>query len=96
MAAPDEPPYPPAVILTKEYLMNFFEGFAIAVLLLLFILMDGCVRTLIVLALIGVGCYKYTGWKGEVAQFKTKEKTWLDGRMWPAQNQQRYIVQNFV
>src|SRR5271156_2132584 len=94
MAAPEDPPWPPAVILTKEYLMNFLEGFAIAVLLLLFILMKGCVRTLILLAIISVGCYKYMGFKGEVAQFKAKEKTWMEGRMWPPQNQQRYVIQN--
>ena len=96
MAAPEDPPWPPSVNVTKEQAMNMLEGFAFAAAVLLFLILRGPIRTLIVLGCIAVGCYKYMVWKGEVAQFKVKEKTWLESRMWPPQNQQRYVVQNTV
>ena len=94
MQAPEDPPWPPAVIFTHEYLMNFFEGLAVAVLLLLFIISRGQFRLIVVLVAIGVAAFKYMEWKETVAQFKAKEKEWQESRMWPLQNQPRYIIQN--
>ena len=93
--APEEPPFRPAIMLDKEFLLIGMIGFTIATVLYLCLKLKGLFLWGVIAITVIFGLCKAVEYREQVIKFKQEEQLRTNGRLLPApQKQQLYVIQH--